>query len=70
MSCPAICVYVSYLQRHSKAPTFKHIKDLNRLVMWVKRTPQQIIYKPLKAPNEAGCGDGQLCSVQAILRDL
>ena len=51
MTCPAVCVYVSYLQRHSKGPTYKHVKDLNRLVRWLKRNPQEIWYRRLTPPT-------------------
>jgi hypothetical protein len=50
LTVPACCVYVSYLQRHSKNPTNKHLRDLNRLVRWLKRTPQGIRYKRLEPP--------------------
>ena len=50
LTCPAICVYVSYLQRHSKAPACKHVRDLNRLVKWLKKTPQGVRYRRLEPP--------------------
>jgi len=44
---PATCVYVSYLQRHAKKPTMRHIRDLNRLVRWNRKTPQSMVYRHL-----------------------
>eukprot|EP00972_Heterocapsa_arctica_P107665 15860151-Heterocapsa_arctica.AAC.1 len=32
LTSPACCVYVSHLQRRSKNPSNKHVKDLNLLV--------------------------------------
>ena len=34
---PAICVYVAYLQRHTKAPTLGHVRRGNRLLRWIWR---------------------------------
>ena len=39
---PAICIYVSYLQRHTQAPTMKHVRDSNRLLRWIKKNLKQL----------------------------
>ena len=51
----AICVYVSYLQRHAKAPCFRHLRDLNRLVKWIKLHPQTLKYTRLEPPTKLVC---------------
>ena len=50
LTATPIAVYVSYLQRHLKAPTVKHLKDLNRLVQWIVTHPQSLWYRPLTPP--------------------
>ena len=37
LTMPAICVYVAYLQRHTKAPTLGHVRRGNRLLRWIRR---------------------------------
>ena len=50
LTMPMIAVYVSYLQRHLKEPTIQHLRDLNRLVQWVKTHPQSLCFKALVPP--------------------
>ena len=52
LTIPAICIYVSYLQRHTQAPTLKHVRDANRLLKWVRKNLKQlgIRFKRLKEP--------------------
>jgi len=38
LTMPAICVYVAYLQRHTKAPTLGHVRRGNRLLRWIRRS--------------------------------
>jgi hypothetical protein len=33
-----ICVYVAHLQRHLQAPQVQHVKQINRLLKWIKST--------------------------------
>ena len=42
LTCPAIAVYVGFLQRHLQRPTLQHLRSLNRLVAWIKSHPQSL----------------------------
>ena len=52
LTIPAICIYVAYLQRHTQAPTMKHVRDANRLLKWVRKNLKQlgIRFKRLAEP--------------------
>ncbi len=50
LTCPAVAVYVSYLQRQMKEPKVKHLRDANRVVRWLQKTPQGIVYVQLPLP--------------------
>ena len=41
-----VCVFVTYLQRHTTSPTHGHIRALNTVVRWMKKTSTQV-YLPL-----------------------
>ena len=49
LTMPAICVYVAYLQRHTKEPTLGHVRRGNRLLRWVRRNKTR-----LGVPETAG----------------
>jgi hypothetical protein len=42
-----IAIYVCALQRAAKAPTVEHMKRLNQVVRWIKRTPSALVYRKL-----------------------
>ena len=42
ITMPAICVYVAFLQRQSKAPTVGHIRMANRLLAWVVKNRERL----------------------------
>ena len=44
MSRPEAVVFISYLQRHLKHPTYQHLKDANRTLKWMKKKPCVIKY--------------------------
>ena len=52
LTMPAICVYVAYLQRHAKQPNIGHIKQANRLLIWIRRNLEHLglRYQPLRGP--------------------
>ena len=48
---PDIAIFVSALQRSSKAPTVIHLKRLNTVLRWCKRSPCSLLYRfDLKGP--------------------
>ena len=55
LTCPDSAVYVSYLQRHLQEPRIRHLKDLNKLVRWMKRTPQVLTYRHIPEPVRLLC---------------
>jgi len=48
LTCPAIAVYISYLQRHLKSPKVRHLKEANRVLRYVKKHPGRLVYKRLQ----------------------
>ena len=42
LTMPAICVYVAFLQRHAKEPTYGHVRLANRLRTWVQRNVKRL----------------------------
>eukprot|EP00973_Karenia_brevis_P077827 10815381-Karenia_brevis.AAC.1 len=46
-----VAVYCGYLQRNSKDPKIKHIKQCNRLLRHMKRTSCKILYKEVPEPH-------------------
>ena len=52
LTVPAICVYVAYLQRHTKAPTLGHVRRGNRLLRWIRRekTRLSVWFRKLQGP--------------------
>ena len=57
LTIPAICIYVAALQRHTQAPTLKHVKDANRLLEWIRKNLKQlgIRFKQLAEPLRLVC---------------
>ena len=45
-----IVVYISYLQRNQQAPQWKHIRQMNALVRWMKRKPSSLVCKQVQMP--------------------
>ena len=45
-----ICVFVNRLQRNAKAPRLVDVKDLNKLLRWVKRQTSSTVYRKLVGP--------------------
>ena len=52
LTMPAICVYVAYLQRHTKAPTLGHVRRGNRLLRWIRRNKARlgVWFRKLQGP--------------------
>eukprot|EP00972_Heterocapsa_arctica_P040286 5935806-Heterocapsa_arctica.AAC.1 len=50
--CADIAVYVQYLQLNAQAPKTQHIKELNKLVRYVKRTTCELVYKAVPGPRK------------------
>ena len=52
LTMPAICVYVAYLQRHTKAPTLGHVRRGNRLLRWIRRNKTRlgVWFRKLQGP--------------------
>ena len=52
LTMPAVCVYVAYLQRHTKAPTIGHVKSANRLLQWIRKNLKRlgVRYQTLQEP--------------------
>ena len=52
LTIPAICVYVAYLQRHTKAPTMGHVRRGNRLLRWIRRNKARlgVWFQKLRGP--------------------
>ena len=42
LTMPAICVYVAYLQRHTKAPTLGRVRRGIRLLRWIRRNKTRL----------------------------
>ena len=47
---PDIAVYVGYLQRHLQNPCIKHLKQLNRVLAFLRKTKFQLHYRKVKPP--------------------
>ena len=49
---PAVCVYVAFLQRHTKAPNLGHVRSANRLLLWIRKnlTRLGVRYRRLQEP--------------------
>ena len=45
-----VAVYVAYLQRYCKAPTAKHLRQMNRLLGYVHRKIKGLTYETLQTP--------------------
>ena len=56
LTIPAICVYVAYLQRHTKAPTLGHVRRGNRLLRWIRRNKTRlgVWFRKLQGPLRPG----------------
>jgi hypothetical protein len=52
LTMPAVCVYVAFLQRHTKAPTVGHVRSANRLFLWVRKNLKRlgVRYQRLQEP--------------------
>ena len=52
LTMPAICVYVAFLQRHTKAPTVGHVEGANRLLKWIRKNLKHlgVRYRRLREP--------------------
>ena len=52
LTMPAICIYVAYLQRHTKEPTVGHVRQANRLLLWIRKNLKRLglRYRPLRGP--------------------
>ena len=52
LTMPAICVYVAYLQRHTKAPTLGRVRRGNRLLRWIRRNKTRlgVWFRKLQVP--------------------
>ena len=44
LTMPAACVYVAYLQRHMQKSHWRQLQELNRLVRWMQRVPQGLVF--------------------------
>jgi len=47
LTCSAIAVYISYLQRHLKKPKNRHLKEANRVLRYVKKHPGRLFFRRL-----------------------
>ena len=52
LTMPAVCVYVASLQRHTQAPTVGHVRNANRLLLWIRKnlTRLGVRYQRLREP--------------------
>ena len=52
LTMPSICMYVSYLQRQTKAPNLGHIRRANRLLRWIRRNIKRlgVYFRRLRTP--------------------
>ena len=45
-----VCVFIVALQKAAHKSKVKHVKALNRLVRWMQKHPQALVYRPMDGP--------------------
>ena len=52
LTMPAVCVYVAFLQRHTKAQTLGHVRSAKRILLWIRKNLKRlgVRYQRLQEP--------------------